>query len=821
MFNFEAKKNELMINKLLTVAIRNFKKNTLFSFINILGLAIGLAASIIIYLWVYDELSYDKFHEKAERIYRVERNFHMEDEQMLVPITSPPTAPQIEADFPSVESFTRLAYEDVIIEDDSKNQYKERIFYADSSFYEIFTFPVIKGNPETCLVDPFSITMSESVAKKYFGPEPELGSVINIDYDGDSRPFTLTAIFEDFPHNSHIQADIIASFSSLKSLRHEMMMTSWMASFHYSYIVLDQNTDPRVLEENLQTMVDKYFGPEMRNMMKVQEPREVMQLRLKPITDIHLDSNRTWELESPGSKTSVAIFSLVALLLLIIAGVNFMNLSTARSSRRALEVGIRKISGASKPKLIRQFLGESLLFSLFSLILAFIIIELTLPVFSNFTGKDMSSSLLLQGWNLPVILLVWIITAVISGIYPAFVLSSYKPVKVLKGKAGPGGGETFRKILVIGQFVISVGLIICSLTAFRHLQYIGNKDLGYNRHGLLDIAIEDRTVFQSWDAFSADIEAIPEVEGITRSYIVPTDRNYTDNPYLIRGNTKPFFPVINMIDENYIPVLEISMLAGENFRPGMVEDTSMYYIINDEARKMFGFETPLDALGKEIGVLTGENNQSSDWGQIVGVTEDFHYKALTEEIKPMVMRSSLSRHYHITIRVDESFKEKAYEKIEEVWKEYFPDKIFSASYIAQRFDHQHLTERRLQVVLLIFTVLSIFVACLGLFGLSVFSVEQRTKEIGIRKSMGAGMKQIIGLISWDYLKLVIISIIIASPISYFIMREWLNNFPYRRGLEIWIFIAAAAIVIFAAFLTVFVQTYRASRLNPAETLKYE
>ncbi|MFW5645313.1 MAG: ABC transporter permease, partial [Bacteroidota bacterium] len=340
-----------MINTLLTVAIRNFKKNTLFSFINILGLAIGLAASIIIYLWVHDELSYDKFHEKAERIYRVERNFYMEDEQMLVPITSPPTAPQIKSDYPSVESFTRLAYDDALLENDSDSQYKERIFYADSSFFEIFSFPVVKGSPGTCLADPFSITMSESSAKKYFGPEPELGSIIHVDYDGDAKPFTLRAIFKDFPHNSHIQADIIASFSSLKSLRHEMMMTSWMASFHYSYIVLDQNADPDFLEKNLQTMVDKYFGPEMRNMMKIQDPQEMMQLRLKPITEIHLDSNRTWELEPPGSKTSVAIFSLVALLLLVIAGVNFMNLSTARSSRRALEVGIRKISGASKPKL--------------------------------------------------------------------------------------------------------------------------------------------------------------------------------------------------------------------------------------------------------------------------------------------------------------------------------------------------------------------------------------------------------------------------------------------------------------------------------------
>jgi putative ABC transport system permease protein len=786
-----------------------------------MGLAIGLAAAFIIYLWVYDELSYDKFHEKADRIYRVERNFNMEDEQMLVPITSPPTAPQIKEDFPSVKDFVRLAYEDVLIEDNSNNQYIERVFYADSSFFEMFSYPILQGNPGSCLSDPFTITMSESAAEKYFGPKPAIGSVINLNYGGDMKPFTLTGIFKDFPHNSHIQAEIIASFSSLNSLRHKMMMTSWMASFHYSYILLDEGTDPQVLEENLQNMVDQYFGPEMRNMMKIQEPREVMQLRLKPITDIHLNSNRTWELEPPGSQTSVAIFSLVAILLLVIAAVNFMNLSTARASRRALEVGIRKISGASRTKLIYQFLGESLLFSLFSFVLALILVEISLPAFSNFTGKDISTAMLFSGWNLLVIIFVWLITAVLSGIYPAFLLSSYRPVKVLKGKSGPVGGENFRKILVVGQFVISVGLIICSITAYRHLQYISNKDLGYNRQGLVNITVEDRTVFQSWDAFSEDIKAIPEVEGITRSNLVPTAKNYTDNPFLRRGNSQPFFPVISRVDENFVSVMEIPLLAGEDFRPGVAADTTMHYIINDEARKMFGFESPLDAIGEEIGVLAGENDESRDWGPIVGVTEDFHYQALTEEIRPLVMSSSLAGHYYITIRVRPSLKEEAYQRISETWQEFYPDKIFSADYISQRFDHQHMTERRLQVILLIFTGLSIFVACLGLFGLSVFSVEQRTKEIGIRKSLGAGIRQIVGLISWDYLRLVIFAIIIAAPTAYFIMREWLNNFPYRRGLEAWIFIAGAIIAILAAFLTVFIQTYRASRLNPSETLKYE
>ncbi len=810
-----------MINKLFTIALRNLKKNILFSFINIFGLAIGLAASIIIYLWVFDELSYDKFHKNSHRIYRIERDMLLDGVEMSVPITSPPTAPQMKADFPGVQTFTRLAYDDAFIEDDSNTQYRERIFYADSSFFGIFSFPLIRGNPETCLKEPFSIAMSQSAAGKYFGPEPQIGQVINVNYGGEMKPYILRAIFEDFPHNSHIQADIIGSFSSLKSLKHEMMMTSWMASFHYSYILLAKGTDQRVLEKNLQKMVDKYFGPEIRNLMDIEDPQEFMKLRLKPVTDIHLNSNRTWELETPGSKTSVRIFSLVALLLLVIASVNFMNLSTARSSRRALEVGIRKISGASRTKLIRQFLGESLFFSFLSLLLAILIIELSLPAFSDFTDKDLSAISLLKGWNVPFIILVWLLTAFLSGIYPAFVLSSYRPIKVLKGKPGPKGGQTFRKVLVIGQFIISVSLIIGSLTAYRHLQYLNNKDLGYNRFGLLDIRVEDRSVYNSWEAFKNDVVSLSEIKGVSRSAVVPTDRNYTDNPYLLRNVSKTFFPVVNTIDEKYLPVLDIPLLAGENFRSEMMNDTSMYYIINDAARKMFGFETPFNALGEEIGVLSGPNNESGNWGQIVGVTEDFHFQSLTEVIKPMVMLSSLSGHNHITIRIDETEKKVAYQKVNEIWQNYYPDKIFNGTYISQKFEHQHMTEKRLQLILLIFTFLSILVACLGLFGLSVFSVEQRTKEIGIRKTLGAEMYQIIRLISSDYSRLVLISILFAVPVSYYILSEWLNNFPYRRGLEIWVFIVAAVAAWIAAFLTVSVQTYRAGRLNPAETLKYE
>jgi putative ABC transport system permease protein len=810
-----------MIKNLITIAIRLLKKNSLFSIINILGLSIGLAASIIIYLWVYDELSYDEFHENSENIYRVERDMTLDGQRIQVPITSPPTAPQIMADFPEVRSFTRLAYEDVLIEGLNKDQNTERIFYADSSFFDIFSFDVMVGNPSSCLEEPFTVTMSETAAKKYFGPEPELGSVVNINFRGELKPLRLTAIFEDFPHNSHIQADIIVSFSSLKSLRHEMMMTSWLASFHYSYILLSDNTDPQKLEEGLQTMVEKYFGPDIRNYLGIENPREFLTIKLVPITDIHLTANRTWEIEPPGSENSVFIFSLVSVLLLVIAGINFMNLSTARASRRALEVGIRKVSGASKRQLIQQFLGESLFFSFIALIFSLFFIELALPSFSVFTGKDLSSKLVLESWNPVIILGVWILTALLSGLYPAFFLSSYKPAAVLKGSRGRNGAPWFRKALVVGQFAISVGLIICAITVYRQLQYINEKDLGYERAGLLDIPVEDRTIYQSWDALKKDLLAIPEVENLTRSLVIPTSHSFTDNPHLLRDNPKPFFPIVNRTDENFIPVMGISMLAGQNFQPDMMSDSLVYYIINDKARKMFGFKTALDAVGEEIGLMDGGENESRDWGQIVGVCEDFHFQALTEEIKPMVISSSSVGHNHITLRVDENKESEANQKIREVWEQYYPGKIYKSNFIEEDFNAQHITESRLQSILLIFTFLSVFVACLGLLGLSIFSLEQRRKEIGIRKSLGAEVAQIVTLISAEFSRLILISNLIAVPIAYFILREWLRNFPYHRNLEIWVFIAAALVAWMAALITILVQTYRAGRLNPAEVLKYE
>jgi putative ABC transport system permease protein len=809
-----------MIKNYLQIALRSLKKNSLFSAINIAGLSIGLAASIIIYLWVYDELSYDRFHEDGSRIFRVERDMQIEDERMHVPITAAPVGPKMLEQYPQVEDFARVAYDNVQVQDENMDFFNERLFYADSSFFDIFSFRLISGTND-CLVEPFTVAISESYAQKYFGETLQPGSVLNVNYQGTVRPYNVTAVFEDFPHNSHLQADLIGSFGSLYSLRHEQMMSSWMASSLYTYILLAHNTDLNAFENIIQELVDDYFAPEFRGFIDFDDPREFLRLELMPVTDIHLHANRIWEMESPGSMTSVVIFSLVSLLLLVIAGINFMNLSTARASRRALEVGVRKVAGATRSQLIRQFLGESALFSFIALVIALLMVELSLPWFSMFTGKTINLSMVFSGWNLPVIAAAWLAVAFFAGAYPAFFLSSYKPVHVLKGNKGSEGSRFFRRALVVIQFAVATGLIICSLAVYRQLQYINNMELGYNRFGLINIPVENRSNFNSWEALREDLLAIPEVFDVTRSMVIPTDLRYNDNPHVLRGSPETFFPVVNRADDRYLPVFEMSLLAGTNFTPRMVSDTAYYYIINDAARRMFGFDSPAGALGHEIGILYGREGENVDWGEVTGVVDDFHFQPLTEVIKPMVIGTSLSGHNNITLRVDESDMARTNLLIAEVWDHYFPAQVYVSSFVSQNFDSLHLTESRLQVILLLFTFLSILVACLGLLGLSAFSVEQRIKEIGLRKAMGAGVMQVITLVTAEFVRLVFISFLIGIPTAYFIMREWLNNFPYRRDVELWVFGAAVLIGLFTALATVVIQTWKAGRVNPVETLKYE
>jgi putative ABC transport system permease protein len=810
-----------MLKNYLLIAIRVLRNNTLFSVINIAGLTVGLAASIIIYLWVYDELSYDRFHENADRIFRVERDMTMEDSRLQVPITSAPVGPQLKDDYPAVEGFVRLSYDRLMVEDAERNQYNERVLYADDSFFSIFSFRLIEGDAGNCLTEPFTIAISRSYALKYFGRIPGHGSTLNVNHSGKIRPYRVTAIFEDFPHNSHIQADLIASFNSLYDLRHEAMMKSWMASNLYTYVLVTENTDVPGLENSIQEMVDIYLGPEFKDFLDFDDARDFLRLNLRPLTGIYLDADRVWEIETPGSRTSVMVFSLVSLLLLIIAGINYMNLSTARASRRALEVGVRKVSGASRPQLVGQFLGESALFSFIALLLAIILIELSLPWFSQFTGKSMTLSMVFAGRNYLIIGAAWLALAFFAGAYPALFLSSYNPSHVLKGRKGNEGNRAFRRGLVAGQFAVSIGLIVCAASVFRQLEYINAKDLGYNRFGLINISIENRSVFNSWESVRDDLLAIPEVIDVTRSMVIPTDMRYMDNPHILRDDPDTYFPIVNRADDRFLDVFGMRILAGSNFSPSMITDTAFHYVINDAARRMFGFKTSADAIGHEVGLLAGRDGETRDWGQIVGVVEDFHYQPLTELIKPMVISSSLLGHGNITLRVDENNMARANNLIREVWNSHFPGQVYASTFVSQSFDRLHFTESRLQLVLLIFTFLSVFVACLGLLGLSAFSAEQRFKEIGVRKAFGADSFQIIRLISSEFIRLVLISCLIALPAAYFILREWLNNFPYRRDIELWVFAAAVLAGLVTAMITVFIQTWKASNANPVETLKYE
>jgi putative ABC transport system permease protein len=800
---------------------RTLTKNPLFTFINLMGLSIGLAASILVYLWVEDEVSFDRFHENHDRIFRIERDMFIEAQYSKIPITAPPLAPQMARDYPQVEAYVRLAYDDVLAEDVNTALNKERLFYADTAFFSVFSFRVLQGDPATCLSQPTSIALSQKAAAKYLNEGEGIGSIIRITLNQRQWLFTVTAIFEDFPANSHFRADLIASFISLYSIKPEMQMQSWMASFHYSYIMLKEGADYRQLQLQIQEMVDKYHGEDIRTLLNAQNPREILQLRLAPLTSIHLDSNRTWELEPPGSRASVSVFSLVAVLLLVIAGINFMNLSTARASKRAREVGIRKVAGASRSQLVIQFLTESLLFSFVALLIALVFVELVLPWFSGFTDKEFSLADLLRARNIVLLIVAWFLTSLLAGIYPAFFLSSYQPAEVLKGKPGRHGGQNFRKILVVGQFVVSTALIICAITAYRHLQFINHKNLGYDRADLLEIPMEDRSMFSSYSAFKNEILEMPGIINMTRSMVIPTGHFFSDQPFVAGDNTELHFPVINFADENYIPTLGLNLVAGSNFTGDMIKDSMAYYLINESALQMFGFQSAHDALGTSLGIAGDREGNVWNRGPIVGVVQDFHYQALTEKIRPMVICGRNTWHNHIIIRTEKGKTDQAQKHIEEVLKRFFPQMTFTINNVDSNFHHQHQTEHRLQILLLMFTILSVFIASLGLLGLSAFSAEQRLKEIGIRKTLGASVFQIIALISASFSKLVLIAGAIALPLAWYVMNDWLNNFPYRRGLEVWIFATAIVAAWIISMITVLFNAWHAAGTNPVKTLKYE
>jgi putative ABC transport system permease protein len=806
-----------MIKNYLKIALRNLWRNKAFTGINIFGLSIGIATCLLIVLFIQDELSYDRYNKKADQIVRVVFRGITGGQKIKEANVMPPVAQTLMANFPEVKEATRLQRTGSQIISYGNKSFKEDAFtFVDSNFFEVFTLPFIKGNAATALMQPNMIVITQAVAHKYFGNEDALGKVLNI--KGAPQGFKISGIIDKVPVNSHFHFDFFVSMENVPESR----STSFMTSGFNTYLVLQKGYDYKKLEAKLPMIVDKYIGGQLQQGMgmTIEQFRKAgndIGLYLQPLTDIHLHSDYTNDLEPEGDVRYVYIFGAIALFMLLIACINFMNLSTAGASKRAREVGIRKVLGSMKWGLVRQFLTESILLTAIAFILAMVLVYVTLPFFNSFSGKDLSFHLAANAWVIPLMVLFVLVTGIFAGSYPAFFLSSFKPVKVLKGKFTSGRGSIgLRSGLVVFQFFISIILIVSTTIVYKQLGYIQNIKLGYDKEQVM-ILPETWLLGNNQQAFYNKIVQDPRIVNVSISGYLPAGNSYGNNFFVYPGDNKDQLvkTLRYDIDYNYISTLGMQMAYGRNFSKDFGTDSSGI-ILNETTAKAMGWE--YDALGKTIS--TGDKHGIPTRYHVIGVVKDFHFKSLHELISPLVMILNNGAGTMI-IKVKTKDIAGLLATLKKDWASFSPDGAMSYSFLDDRVNETYNTEHKMGLILGIFAALTIFIACLGLFGLVTFTAEQRTKEIGIRKVLGANVSGIVRLLSKDFLKLVFIAIIISTPLAWWVMNKWLQDFAYRIDISWWMFALAGVVAIGIALFTVSFQAIKAAIANPVESLRSE
>jgi putative ABC transport system permease protein len=806
-----------MIKNYLKIALRNLWRNKAFTGINIFGLSIGIATCLLIVLFIQDELSYDRYNKKADQIVRVVFRGITGGQKIKEANVMPPVAQTLMANFPEVKEATRLQRTGSQIISYGNKSFKEDAFtFVDSNFFEVFTLPFIKGNAATALMQPNMIVITQAVAHKYFGNEDALGKVLNI--KGAPQGFKISGIIDKVPVNSHFHFDFFVSMENVPESR----STSFMTSGFNTYLVLQKGYDYKKLEAKLPMIVDKYIGGQLQQGMgmTIEQFRKAgndIGLYLQPLTDIHLHSDYTNDLEPEGDVRYVYIFGAIALFMLLIACINFMNLSTAGASKRAREVGIRKVLGSMKWGLVRQFLTESILLTAIAFILAMVLVYVTLPFFNSFSGKDLSFHLAANAWVIPLMVLFVLVTGIFAGSYPAFFLSSFKPVKVLKGKFTSGRGSIgLRSGLVVFQFFISIILIVSTTIVYKQLGYIQNIKLGYDKEQVM-ILPETWLLGNNQQAFYNKIVQDPRIVNVSISGYLPAGNSYGNNFFVYPGDNKDQLvkTLRYDIDYNYISTLGMQMAYGRNFSKDFGTDSSGI-ILNETTAKAMGWE--YDALGKTIS--TGDKHGIPTRYHVIGVVKDFHFKSLHELISPLVMILNNGAGTMI-IKVKTKDIAGLLATLKKDWASFSPDGAMSYSFLDDRVNETYNTEHKMGLILGIFAALTIFIACLGLFGLVTFTAEQRTKEIGIRKVLGANVSGIVRLLSKDFLKLVFIAIIISTPLAWWVMNKWLQDFAYRIDISWWMFALAGVVAIGIALFTISFQAIKAAIANPVESLRSE
>ena len=806
-----------MIQNYLKIAIRNLLRNKVFSAINIVGLALGIATCLVIMLFVYDELSYDRFNEKADRIFRVVFKASINDGKINEANVMPPTAQVLKNDYPEVLAATRLRTSgspEIVYQN---KKFKEHSFASvDANFFDVFTLPLLKGDAKTALREPNTAVITQDFAKKYFGDEDPIGKVLFIKSWNES--YKVTGLIDKVPHNSHFHFDIFGSLAGVK----DAQAASWMSSGYFTYLVLPEGFDYKVLEAKLPQVIKKYMGPQIQTAMGMSLPQFLQKgnqlgLFLQPLTSIHFDEGYTGTLEPSGNIQYVYIFGAIAVFMLLIACINFMNLSTAGASKRAKEVGVRKVLGSVKQDLINQFLFESILLSVVALILSLMLVQLSLPVFNDLAEKDLQLDFLKNPLLLIAFLVFGLLVGVLAGSYPAFFLSSFNPVEVLKGKFKLAGKSiSLRSGLVVFQFFISIALIIGTTVVYQQIKFIQSKDLGYTKDQLL-IMRNTWSLGKNEEAFRQQILQDPRVLSVSSAGYLPAGPSDSNNSlgYPDGDDSQIMRTLEYKIDEQYIPTMGMKIIAGRNFSKDFATDSTAM-IINETAAKAFGWGK--NAVGHTITRLKNNDGLKVTY-RIIGVVKDFHFKSLHESITPLLMVSEKT--YGLTIKVKGKDVEGLLASLKNQWQKFNVEEPFSYAFMDELFEKTYQSEQKISVILSIFSGLTIFVACLGLFGLATFTAEQRTKEIGVRKVLGASVSQIVTLLSKEFLKLVLIACGFAFPIGYWLMNKWLQDFAYRIEISAWVFVLAGILALFIALLTISYQAIKAALANPVTSLRTE
>lgn len=817
-----------MILNYLKIAYRNIVRNKGYSLINILGLAIGFACFILIMLYVMDELSYDKYHAKADRIYRLERKGVFNGLEFHTHVTAHPMAPALVNDFPEIIAGVRLWNPDLMIKNWNNQFLEEEVFFTDPEIFSVFDFPLISGDPGTALNEPNTLVLTAATAEKYFATTDVIGKTLEIQWNDKLLVFTVTGILKTIPANSHIHPDFLASYATLPNLLGEGMEV-WVNNNISTYLLLANGTSPVDLYSKFPDFIEKYMGDIVRKLLGPNaDVNKIFNLLLRPITDIHLYSNLQFELEPGGSIGTVYTFLAIAIFMLLIAAINFMNLATARSARRAREVGIRKVVGANRKRLIFQFLGESLILAYISAILALVMVALVLPTYNAFALKNLSIAFSTNQLFYPAVFGLVTLVGLLAGIYPAFFLSAYRPVQVLKGGIISAGGKRtsrLRQGLVILQFAISIALILSTMVVSRQLDYLQEKHLGFTKEQMVTINIQDNLLVDKTDIIKTELLQDPRVISVAGSSKVPGNRGFGDTVFRGQDSSEGEMKAITIftIDQDFLPTMEINLLAGRNFSRDFPTDWETGIILNEKAIHEFGWNTPEEAIGKIVYSIEEMEPPSYLNNQVVGIVENFHFKSLHREIEPLLLHTGQiwGNIQYLSVRISTGDVAGTLEFLKNKWHSFSPNYPFDYFFLDDHFGRQYEAERRMRTIFRYFTFLTIFIACLGLLGLASFATEQRTKEIGIRKTLGASVPGITILLCREFIILVLLANLLALPAGWYLMSRWLENFAYKTPSGPDIYLLAGFLAVAIAMATVIFQAGKAATSNPVDALKYE